>query len=127
MEEKLDLLEADFLQFYNVDICDIANSRIESLIINLPSESRFIRSLAPEIEWSWSDEMLSRILLAIESLTEIIIKTQPRKKGRHQPKLPELKQFQPEYVRLAKARSAKTSNNNVDVEYTKTFWHGNNL
>lgn len=68
--------------------------------------------------------MLSRILLAIESLTEIIIKTQPRKKGQPKPKLPELKQFQPKYVELAKKEALEANKCTVDTEYTKAFWHG---
>lgn len=94
-----EIIEADFQQFYNLDVAKVGFRRYTRLLLNLPEESRFIRKYSPLKDWNWDREMQSQILLAIHNLGKIYIDAN-RKKGRKM--MPEIKQFQPDYVAKAK-------------------------
>jgi len=54
-----DELEADFQQYYNINLADaIINddfSRLARLAIQLPHNSRYIMKIDPTLAWGWSD------------------------------------------------------------------------
>lgn len=120
-----DIIEADFQQFYNLDVSKVGFRRYARLLLNLPEESRFIRKYAPLKDWNWDRETQSQILLAIQNLGKIYIDAN-RKKGR--PRTPEIKQMQPDYVAEAKKKIERERKEDagMDLEEFKKIFENRN-
>lgn len=128
MEEQIGKIEADFFQYYHIDLYETPNSRLFNLIINLPKESRFIKEVAPASEWSFKDETLSRILYKIDEVSTRIYNSN-RPKGRKAEKTDE--QFQPDFIKEAKENYQKNktdgrAQDKADMEATRKFWEAHN-
>lgn len=58
-------MEADFQQFYNLDMWSLVYSggfkRAARLLWQLPKESRFINALDPAASWGWNDLFLMQM------------------------------------------------------------------
>lgn len=99
-----EIIEADFQQYYNLDIASIKFQRYARLLINLPMESRFFQKYSPLKDWNWDKEVQSRILQMLEIIF-CTIANMHRKKGA-KPLRPN-EQFQPDYVKKAKIAAKK--------------------
>jgi len=79
-----DQLEADFQQFYNLDIAEVPRARAARLLAQLPSESRVFRTMRPELNWGWQETLLNKMWYDLELLvwskTEDATKKHPRYK-----------------------------------------------
>lgn len=108
-----EIVEADFQQFYNLDISQLGFRRYARLLINLPMESRFMQKQSPFKDWNWDKEMQSQILHALDMLAAMYANSH-RKKGAKPIKPPEL--VQPDYVIKAKkqAKEDKKVDNQED-------------
>lgn len=99
-----EIIEADFQQYYNLDIASLGFQRYARLLSNLPIESRFVQKYSSFKDWNWDKEVQSRILLVLESIHCSMINMH-RKKGTKPLKPGE--QFQPDYVKKAKNDTKK--------------------
>lgn len=99
-----EIVEADFQQYYNLDVSQMGFRRYARLLINLPPESRFIQKYSPFKDWNWDKEVQAQILHAIDVFATMYANSH-RKKGSSTIKPPEL--IQPEYVVLAKQQAKK--------------------
>ena len=61
-----DELEADFQQYYNLNINCVQNDRVRRLTYQLPAESRIMIKLQPANEWNYDRLLLSKIEYSIE-------------------------------------------------------------
>lgn len=86
MSGHRDELEADFQQFYNLDLSrmgtDFTVAHAAVLASQLPRGSRALRALNPDLEWS--DEM--GVLVRIDYLLQILLHALGGKKGGDKPK-----------------------------------------
>lgn len=94
-----EIIEADFQQFYNLDISKLGFRRYARLLVNLPMESRFVQEYSPFKDWDWDKEVQSRILQMLDLISCHLVNIH-RKKGKQAIKVGD--QFQPEYVVEAK-------------------------
>ena len=99
-----EIIEADFQQFYSIDVSTLGFRRYARLLINLPPESRFIQKISPFKDWTWDKEMQSQILHTLDTLV-IQYANAHRKKGSPAIKIPP--QIQPDYVSQAKKEVKK--------------------
>lgn len=108
-----EIIEADFQQYYNLDVSQLGFRRYARLLINLPPESRFMQRYSPFKDWSWDKEVQVQILHSIDVLSAMYANSH-RKKGAKPLKPPEL--IQPEYVAKAKkqAKEDKKATNQDD-------------
>lgn len=110
-----EIIEADFQQFYNIDVSGLGFQRYARLLINLPAESRFIQKYSPFKDWNWEKEIQSQILRSIDAIATIYANVH-RKKGTPAIKPPD--QVQPDYVVKAKkdAKVKKKKDNQLAQE-----------
>lgn len=94
-----EIIEADFQQYYNLDIASLGFQRYARLLSNLPIESRFVQKYLPSKDWDWDKEVQSRILQMLDIISCHLVNMR-RKKGTKAIKPSE--QFQPDYVKKAK-------------------------
>lgn len=99
-----EIIEADFQQYYNLDVGAIKFRRYARLLVNLPPESRFITKYSPFRDWNWDREMQAQILYAIDSFA-VLYANAHRKKGTQKAKPPKL--MQPDYAENAKKEIKK--------------------
>lgn len=116
-----EIIEADFQQFYNLDVSKLGFQRYARLLINLPAESRFVRDKSPFVDWNWDKEIQSQILHSLDILV-VNYANAHRKKGSVALKTPE--QVQPDYVKKAKKvakRNKKDSNKDIQKDLAEIF------
>ena len=99
-----EIIEADFQQYYNLDVGCIKFQRYARLLVNLPAESRFVQKYSPFKDWNWDKEVQSRILQMLDLISCHLVNMH-RKKGTKALKVGD--QFQPEYVSEAKKDAKK--------------------
>lgn len=63
-----DQLEADFQQYYGLDIYSVESSKASRLMLQLPKESRLMRIMAPENEWGWNELLTNKTNHLLEVL-----------------------------------------------------------
>lgn len=96
-----EIIEADFQQYYNLDVSRLGFRRYARLLLNLPVDSRFISDKVDSKDWNWDKEVQSRILYTLDAIS-CQISNMNRKKGT-KPRKPS-DQFQPDYVTEAKKK-----------------------
>ena len=121
-----EIIEADFQQYYDLDISNLKFQRYARLLLNLPIEARFMKKHIPSKDWDFDRETQSRILMTLDiiscQLSNIF-----KKKGA-KPRKP-AEQFQPDYVRETKKeteRRKKQLNENVQKDLIEIFEKRNN-
>lgn len=134
--EEFALVEADFQQYYHLNLEEIFNImltkgvgflRYNRLFNGLPSESRIMLKMMPAGNWTWRDETFSRILRELSELKAITFNAAPKKSKKTIEADP---QFQPDFVKEAKEEYAEfeKSKRNVeeDAEAMRAFWQSRN-
>lgn len=66
--QHFDELEADFQQYYNLDIADVKPARAARLFTQLPSNARVFVALKPANQWGWAEVLLNKIDYILEIL-----------------------------------------------------------
>lgn len=99
-----EIIEADFQQYYGLDVISVKFRRFARLLLNLPVTSRFIQKYTPSKDWDFDKETRSRILMELDIIS-CQISNLFKKKGAKARK-PD-KQFQPKYVEQAKKDAEK--------------------
>ncbi|MBR5495299.1 MAG: hypothetical protein IKV71_06705, partial [Psychrobacter sp.] len=64
-----EIIEADFQQYYNIDVSTLGFQRYARLLINLPLEARFIKKYVPSKDWDFDKETQSRILMMLDVIS----------------------------------------------------------
>lgn len=121
-----EIIEADFQQYYNIDVSKLGFQRYARLLINLPEESRFIRKISPFQDWNWDKEIQSQILHTLDIIA-VQYANSHRKKGSVAIKIPQ--QIQPEYVKKAKkdaTSNKKDDNRKIQKDLSEIFERRNN-
>ena len=98
-----EIIEADFQQFYHLDLAEVKFRRFARLLVNLPPESRMVQKYSAFKDWNWDKEVQAQILHGIDVLTTMFANSH-RKKGTAPLKAPKL--AQPKYVEDAKKELA---------------------
>lgn len=93
------IIEADFQQFYNLDVSTLGFQRYARLLSQLPPESRMAQKYSPFKDWNWDREMQSQILRELNVIATNFVNAN-RKKGARRLKFQD--QLQPDYVVKAK-------------------------
>lgn len=99
-----EIVEADFQQFYHLDVSSLGFRRYARLLVNLPAESRMVQKWSAFKDWSWDKEVQSQILRMLDLISCNMVNMN-RKKGTRPLKVGE--QFQPDYVKQAKKDAKK--------------------
>ena len=120
-----EIIEADFQQYYNLDIASLKFRRYARLLVNLPIESRFVQKYLPSKDWDWDKEVQSRILQTLDIIS-CHLANMHRKKGTKAIKPSE--QFQPDYVKEAKnmAKENKRETAKTDQEDLAAIFEARN-
>lgn len=116
-----EIIEADFQQYYNIDVATLGFCRYARLLVNLPIESRFVQKYSPFKDWDWDKEVQSRILQMLDLISCHLVNMN-RKKGSRALKVQE--QFQPDYVKDAKKElksGKKESNKQAQEDLAEIF------
>ena len=79
LREYADELEADYQQYYNLDIYTAPRDKSARLLFQLPKDCRTYVKIEPSNQWSWDSEMLRHIMLWTHTL--VWQKAAPSKKG----------------------------------------------
>lgn len=108
-----EIIEADFQQYYNLDIASLKFRRYARLLVNLPMESRFVQKYLPSKDWDWDKEVQSRILQMLDIISCHLVNMH-RKKGTKAIKPSE--QFQPDYVKDAKKMAKESKRETAKIE-----------
>ena len=112
--EEFSLLEADFQQYYHLNLleaCPYADGRRSGflryarLFENLPAESRIFRKLVPAASWTWQDETLSQILQELNILRTMTYNMNKRKTAES---AEVMKKFEPDYITTARKEIEKS-------------------
>lgn len=129
--EAFSLVEADFQQYYGIDLDQYYRQKILNgngmlrylrLFSELPLDSRCIKTISPVESWSFADEMASLMLHQLRVLNAAYFNVHKTKTAK---KMKVDDQFQPEYVKKAKDdyREAQDEKSAKDIdEGTKEFW-----
>lgn len=99
-----EIIEADFQQYYNLDVSELPFQRCARLLVNLPASSRFVQKYSPFRDWDWDKEVQSRILQMLDLISCHLVNMH-RKKGTKALKVSD--QFEPDYVSKAKKELKK--------------------
>lgn len=121
-----EIIEADFQQFYQLDVSSLGFQRYARLLINLPLESRFVQKYSPFRDWNWDKEVQSRILQMLDLISCHLVNMH-RKKGTKPLKVQD--QFQPDYVVEAKKNVKKSKKEEAAIsqqELSEIFEKRNN-
>ena len=120
-----DIVEADFQQYYNLDVSTLKFQRYARLLINLPTESRTMQKYSAFKDWNWDKEVQSRILQMLDLISCHLVNMH-RKKGTKPLKVQD--QFQPDYVKEAKklARENKKELSREKQEDLATIFEARN-
>lgn len=120
-----EIIEADFQQFYKLDVRSLKFQRYARLLTNLPAESRFFRKQIESKDWDWDKEVQSRILLMLDTIS-CQLANMTKKKGAKPAKPGE--QFQPDYVKEAKKKFKlqKRENNREELDDLKSIFEKKN-
>ncbi len=94
-----EIIEADFQQYYNLDLSALGFRRYARLLLQLPMQARFMQKYSPFKDWNWDREVQAQILHSIDTLATMYANSH-RKKGAVALKAPPL--IQPDYVEKAK-------------------------
>ena len=97
-----EIIEADFQQFYNLDISKIGFRRYARLLQQLPIESRMVQKYSPYKDWTWEKEVQSQILRELNIIATNYVNAN-RKKGTKKIDFQPL--FEPAYVTEAKKQA----------------------
>lgn len=113
-----DELEADFQQYYNLDISTIKNSRASRLMFQLPHNSRTFKKINPASEWGWKELYLAKAVDGINTLIWMNSKDAKNKSKRPKTVIPDsiMKEF-----KKANSNNSATSQNNMTVEDMKAY------
>ena len=99
-----EIIEADFQQYYHLDVSALGFRRYARLLLNLPAESRLVQKYSPFKDWNWDKEMQSQILRELNVISTNYVNAH-RKKGVKKVKFQ--KQLEPMYVTNAKKEMRK--------------------
>jgi hypothetical protein len=81
--EHLELLEADFVQYYQRDLViemEAHPVRAITLMRQLPPESRLLRNFTGGLTWGWPEELLATNAEMLHAIAGILIKANSKKK-----------------------------------------------
>lgn len=121
---EFEVLEADFQQYYGIDLIKMLRnggfSRFCRLAINLPQQSRFYVKLYPEVQWTWQEELLSNIFMAITNFN-VDYHNANRAKGNPAVKRIE-KPFRPNYDKPEHEKDLEKERRKQQVKKAKEFW-----
>jgi uncharacterized protein DUF5361 len=81
-----DLIEADFQQYYTLDIAHVPSARAARLLFQLPNDSRTVRQIHPINNWDWTHLLLNRISYWVEILAWQKTKDGQKRTPQNQPK-----------------------------------------
>lgn len=119
-------MEADFQQYYNLDVSQLPFRRYARLFTNLPEGSRVVCKYSDFQDWNWDREIQTQILHTLDSIV-VMYANVHRKKGTRPHEVPPL--AQPDYVEKAKkkmkANKVESSKSN-QIELAKIFEKRNN-
>lgn len=126
-----EIIEADFQQYYNLELESLIRTnfpRYCRLLLQLPFEARFVQKYCKSKDWDWDKETQSRILHALDTIScqlsnMIKKKSEPLRKPDEQ--------FQPDYVKKAKAEARRIGQEEAEVSQKEVkdmqiFWESYN-
>lgn len=125
--EDFEIIEADFQQYYHLDVLSIGFRKYTRLLVNLPSESRFVTKYSPFRDWNWDREIQAQILHVLDIISVNYVNAN-RKKGAKKAKAPEL--AQPEYVKKAKKEAEAEKHHQIseaEKDDLKAFFEARNF
>lgn len=134
--EEFALVEADFQQYYQLDLDAIYSKmigdgvgflRYARLFANLPSDSRIMKEVSPAGDWTWNNETQSRVLYELSQVKAILYNS---KRGKGQKPIKSDEQFQPDYVKDLKEEYLKWKKEQEvqkeDIDAMRAFWQARN-
>ena len=104
MREHFDELEADFQEYYNLDIALVDKARAARLLFQLPSKSRTFVKQKPELQWGYEELFANKMVFYLETLVWQKSKDAAKKFPLLQPKL-----FIPEFMQAVMTDPTKTT------------------
>lgn len=98
-----DEIEADFQQYYNLDVAQVPAPRAARLMFQLPRTGRVFTKLDPTNHWGWLEVLLNKLNYSVEILAWQNTKDAQKKPPRNAPKL-----YVPEFMKDILGAAAMT-------------------
>lgn len=116
--EHLELLEADFVQYYNMDLVTELEARpvrAVGLVRQLPPGSRLLRNYTGGMSWGWPEELLATVAELSHTQARLLMVGFGGKKGaKAAKKMKEFRVLRP-WEELAKPRKVQSAREMVSV------------
>ena len=91
--EYFDELEADFQQYYNLNIELVPNKRAARLLFQLPPNCRVFTKIQPAVQWGWSENLANKMVYLLETLVWMKTKDAQKKMPKNRPRM-----FRPDFM-----------------------------
>lgn len=101
--QHFDQLEADFQQYYNLDVEQVPAPRAARLMFQLPRTGRVFTILDPTNHWGWLEVLLNKLNYNVEILAWQNTKDAQKKPPKNAPKL-----YVPEFMQDVLGAKAMT-------------------
>ena len=98
-------MEADFQQYYGLDISTVDLCRASRLLFQLPVSGRVITTLNPKAQWGWQEFLANKTNFLLEMIVwQNATPTKPKDKAKHKAEKP--KPFIPDFMKEPEPPSA---------------------
>lgn len=115
--QHFDELEADFQQYYNLDISQVPRARAARLLYQLPQNCRTFCKIEPANQWGWREILLNKANYTLELLAWQNTQDATKKPPRNIPK-----PFIPDFMRnVDKTRTMSKDSVALDVDDMREF------
>lgn len=116
-QQYFDELEADFQQYYNLDISQVPRQRAARLLFQLPQNCRTFCKIEPANQWGWNEILLNKATYALDILAWQNTQDATKKPPRNVPK-----PFMPDFMRnVDKTRAINKDTVLMDVDEMREF------
>jgi len=92
--QYFDELEADFQEYYNLDIAQVKSERAARLLFQLPHKSRVYTAISPANTWGWEEVLANKTAHLLELLVWMKTKDAQKRSPRNKPR-----PFVPEFMK----------------------------
>lgn len=110
--QHFDELEADFQQYYGLDVALVKPAHAARLLFQLPRNCRVFTAMSPSNQWGWDEILASKTNYLLEMLVWMKTKDAQKKSPRNRPK-----PFVPEFMKLPVEPSP--INNGAEAHYAE--------
>lgn len=104
-----DELEADFYQYYHLDVTALDPAKAARLLFQLPRQCRVYAKEVPATQWGWAEILANKTNYLLETLVWMKTKDATKKPPQNRPQL-----FMPEFMEQPQVDNKDTEAHTTD-------------